>query len=234
MNGTGTKYTVWHYVGCGCAVLLALAILGVGGCFWMVTNWGRRMEAEIKDPAAREAKAKSLLGFDELPEGYHPGISFSVPFMMDMVMLGDRELPAGEDMKRVHDGRDLFDERGFLYFKMRSFGNARQEFRNDMDYDFDAERKVAEGEVEAGGATVHYTADVGTTHVSGESLRSVSAELEIECGDGYVRRAVWFTPVPGTEAEAGPEAETAEADLTGTPADEAALTDFLDHFRFCG
>lgn len=245
MNGT-SKYTVWHYVGCGCAVLLVLAVLGIGGCFVVLTQWGRDVEREIKDPAAREAKAQSILGYDEIPEGYHAGISFSVPFAMEVVMLGDRELPAGDDMERLHDEDDLFDERGFLYFKVRSFGDAGVEMRDDLDYDFDAEERVAEGEVEAGGATVRYRADLGSAHLDGDSQRTVSAELEIECGDGFTRHGVWFTPAPPGEAgeaaeevaadEAGPEVEVpAEAlDFTGTPADEAALREFLDHFRFCG
>jgi hypothetical protein len=230
MNGTRSKYTVWHYVGCGCAVLFVLAVVGIGGCFAVATHWGRKVEREIKDPAAREAKARSLLGYDELPAGYYPGISFSVPFAMDMVILGDRELPAGEEMKHMHDEGDVFRERGFIYFRVRAFGTAEQRFREDTDFDFDPERKLAEGEVGAGGATVSYVADLGTAHVSGGSMRSVSAELEIDCGDGYRRHAVWFTPAPGGETAEEPVA----LDLAGTPADEATLVEFLDHFRFCG
>lgn len=225
MNGT-SKYTVWHYVGCGCAVLLVLGILGMGGCFWMVTNWGRQLESELKDPEARAARAQELLGYEELPEGYHPGITVSIPFFMEMAMLGDRELPAGEDMDRM-DG-DLFGERGFMYFKMRSFGQSEESFRDEMDHDFRPERVVAEGELDAGGGRVSYVAELGTADVHAGRIRSVSTEMEIDCGDGYFRRAIWFTPVPGTESEAG------EADaLEETPADEETLRAFLDHFDFC-
>lgn len=229
MNGTRSKYTVWHYVGCGCVVLFVLAVLGIGGCFFAVTQWGRQVAEEIKDPEARAAKARSLLGYDELPAGYYPGVSFSVPFAMDMVILGDHELPAGEDMRRMDDD-DIFRERGFLYFRIRDFGTSEQSFQENTDFDFEAERKVAEGEVEAGGATVGYVADLGTAHVSDRAMRSVSAELDIDCDDGYRRHAVWFTPAPGGETAEEP----AEIDLAGTPADEATLVEFLDHFRFCG
>lgn len=235
MNGSGSKYTVWHYVGCGCAVLLVLGVLGVGGCFWMITSWGRQMEGELKDPEARAAKARALLGHEELPEGYFPGISFSVPFVMEVVMLGDRELPAGEEMKGMRHDRDLFGERGFVYFKMRAFGQGREDMRKDFRFDFRAEQVVGEGEVEAGGATVRYTAELGETVVGTGPIPSVSAELEIDCGDGYFREAVWFTPVPGAGPDrAAAEVEVPEGSLAGTPADEAALRGFLDHFRFCG
>lgn len=226
MNGTESKYTVWHYVGCGCAVLFVLGVLGIGGCFWMMTNWGRQMKAELEDPEARAAKARALLGYDELPEGYHPGISFSIPFVMDVVMLGDRELPAEGDLRGLQDEDDFFEERGFLYFKMRDFGQGQEEMEEDLDHDFRPERVVAEGGLEAGGATVAYLAEVGTAHVGAGAIRAVTAELDIECGDSFFRRALWFTPVPG--AEPGQEESFA-----GTPGDEAALRAFLDHFRLC-
>lgn len=235
MNGTESKYTVWHYVGCGCAVLFVLAVLGIGGCFWMMKEWGTQMSEELKDPEARAAKARSLLGYEELPEEYHPGISFSVPLVMDVVMLGDRELPAG-DLRANYDDDDLFEKRGFLFFKMRDFGQGEEEMREELDHDFRPERVVAEGELEAGGATVAYVAEVGTAHVGSSALRSVTAELEIDCGDSYYRKAIWFTPVPGAEAgkeEEGQEGAPEEESFAGTPADEAALRAFLDHFDFC-
>lgn len=232
MNGSPSKYTVWHYVGCGCAVLLLLGILGVGGCFWVATNWGREVEREIKDPEARAARARSLLGYEELPVGYHPGISFSIPLFMDMVILGDRELPAGEDMERMRGEGDLFEERGFIYFKMRTFGMDRENVREEMDLevDFDAEETVGEGEVEAGGTTVRYTAELGETILGTGRIPSISVELEIDCRDGFFRGATWFEPIPG--AAPGQE-EIPAASLAGTPADEAALRAFLDHFDFC-
>lgn len=230
MNGT-SKYTVWHYVGCGCAVLLVLGVLGVGGCFVMVARWGRDVEREIKDPAARAAKARSILGYEELPEGYYPGIAVSIPFFMEMAMLGDRELPAEGDFERMGEEGDFFDERGFLYFKVREMGDAEQEVRDELNYDFDAEERVAEGEVEAGGATVRYRTDLGTAHLDGDEVPSVSAELDVECNDGFLRRAIWFTPVPAAEGQVeAPEA----TDYRGTPADEASLREFLDRFDFCG
>jgi hypothetical protein len=52
--------------------------------------------------------------------------------------------------------------------------------------------------------------------------------LLFDCqGDRRLRLGLWLAPdpAPGSPAEV--------ADLTGTPADPAALRTFLGHFRFC-
>lgn len=256
MNGT-SKYTVWHYVGCGCAVLAALAAAVVGGMIW----FGYRTAQGFTDPEAREAKVRGMLGYDELPEGYHPGFALSIPFVMDMAMIGDRPLPSGDEMQSFDD-EDLFEDRGFMYFAMRRFGGP-EDVRGETDYDFEADRTIGEGEIEAGGATVRYSAKLGTMDVGPEPVRSIASEMEIDCGDGKYRFAVWFerTEMAAEEAEAeaepatGPTPEPAEGepapapapetepepelepelveDYTGTPADEDALREFLDHFDLC-
>lgn len=253
MNGTG-KYTVWHYVGCGCAVLGILALLGIGGCFFFGWRFAQDMQETMSDPVAREAKVRELLGYDELPEGYVPGFAFSVPFVMDMAAVGDRELPSGDRMSVQSD--DVFEERGFLYFRMRRFGNL-DDVEGETDFDFDAQERISTGEIEAAGARVEYTAQRGTSYAGGQPIPSIAAEMRFDCGDGYHRFGVWFVRVDADETavEAEPEPEAAEAqveadaettaeaeveaveepepDYTGTPADEDALRDFLNHFDVC-
>lgn len=249
MNGT-SKYTVWHYVGCGCAVLAALAALVIGGMIW----FGYRTAQSFTDPVAREAKVQRMLGYEELPEGYHPGFALSIPFVMDMAMIGDRPLPSGEEM-RSFDDEDLFEDHGFMYFAMRRFGGP-EDVRGETDYDFEADRTIGEGEIEAGGAAVRYTAKIGTMEVGAEPIRSIASEMEVDCGDGRYRFAVWFErselagageaeveatpedeaedPAAEAEPEPAPEAETEPIEsYTGTPADEEALRAFLEHFDLC-
>lgn len=259
MNGTG-KYTVWHYVGCGCAVLGILGLLGIGSCVYFGWRTANDMQETMTDPVAREAKVRELLGYDELPEGYVPGFALSVPFIMDMAAVGDRELPAGDRMSVESD--DVFEERGFLYFRMRRFGSF-DDAEGETDYDFDAEEELSRGEIEAAGARVEYTAQRGTSYAGDQPIPSIAAEMTFDCGDRYHRFGVWFVRIGAdeesveaeveaadgeTEAEAEgemmaeadtePEAaedstEEPEPDYTGTPADEDALREFLDHFDVC-
>ncbi len=225
MNGASTgKRTAWHYIGCGCVVLAVLGALTAGGVGWFFYTRAKQFKAEITDPAARAAKVRSILDYDELPDGYYPAIGMSIPWVMEMAILSDHELPAGEDMKRMDD-RDLMGGKGFLYFAFRSFGGAQGEERGyaQTNFDFDAQKELGRGEVEAGGAKVSWVARLGNLHRRGETLSTVAAELEIDCPqDQRARRAVWFTPAPEGD------------DYAGTPASPDALTAFLDHFRFCG
>ena len=53
----------------------------------------------------------------------------------------------------------------------------------------------------------------------------------VECpGSDRQRMAFWFGPAP----TADPNEKSAALNLTGTPADESALQDFMGHFRLCG
>lgn len=253
MNGTG-KYSVWHYVGCGCAVLAALGLLAIGSCFYFGWRTANDMQKTMSDPVAREAKLRELLGYDELPEGYHPGFALSVPFVMDMAAVGDRELGDGERMSI--ETEDVFEERGFMFFRMRQFVSP-DELQGDTDFDFDADERISVGEIQAAGARVEYTAQRGTRYAGDQPIPSVAAELRFDCDDRYHRFGVWFehigeddeaeeaepeapeTAEDGTAVEpevvepAAPIEDEPEPDYTGTPADEEALRDFLNHFDVC-
>jgi hypothetical protein len=91
MNGEAKKTSPWVYVGIGCAVLLVLGLVTVGLLGYSAFRFGKRIEAELKDPSARTAKAKAVLGAETLPDGYHPTLALSIPVLMDMAMLSDRE-----------------------------------------------------------------------------------------------------------------------------------------------
>ena len=235
MNGQSqSKYTVWHFIGCGCTVLLLLGLIAVGGFFWFGKQMIDGLKAGFENPEVRAARTQEILGYEELPEGYHPGFTMSVPFMMDMATLGDKELPAGEELESHGGGKDLggrlFGRKGFLYFKARAMGgDAETDLKGDMNPDLQLQRHISEGTVEAGGAEVHYTTSFAYRTVDGERVPSISADLAIEClADPYVRKAIWFTPGPED-----PGGEIDPATLAGTAADPDAIKDFLDHFDLC-
>lgn len=236
-----TSLWVWVAAGCGCAVLAA--VLAFAGMGFFGYRWAKRMESEIKDPAQRSAKVLSVLGAEQLPEGYYPVMGFSIPFVMEMAMLSDREQPAGEDFGR--GGRDVFGERGLIYTEMIQSGRDRQRIQDyfdgktdDLDalrhagVDFGRGEVVRKGSLRLPGGEARYVAQRSNMSFhSGGGGRSLTATLMIDCPqDSKMRLAIWFAP----DVVAAEEAPVESLDLSGTPADEAALAEFLGHFRFCG
>jgi hypothetical protein len=235
MNGQSqSKYTVWHFIGCGCTVLVLLGLIAVAGFIWFGKQMVDGLKAGFEDPEVRAAQTRKILGYDELPEGYYPGFTMSVPFMMDMATLGDKDLPADTDLSdEPHErgfGGKLFDRSGFLYVKARSVGDKEStDLEGEMNLDLHLQRRIGEGTVEAGGADVHYASSFAYGTSDGERVPTVSSDLEIEClADPYIRKAVWFTAGPED-----PGGEIDPASLAGTAADPDAMKAFLDHFDLC-
>jgi len=237
MNGQSeSKYTVWHFIGCGCTVLVLLGLIAVGGFIWFGKQMIDGVKAGFEDPEVRAARTQEILGYQELPEGYYPGFTMSVPFMMDMATLGDKELPAGEELSDDRDergfGGKLFDRSGFLFVKARAVGDRdAEDVHGDMNLDLHLQRRIGEGTVEAGGGDVHYSSSFAYGTSDGERVPTISTDMEVEClaDPTYVRKAVWFTPGPED-----PGGEIDPAILAGTAADPEAIRAFLDHFELCG
>jgi len=220
---------------------MTIAILVVMALAWFSYERGHRFEEELSDPAARDARSREILGYQDLPPGYHALGGFSVPFIQEMAMLSDREPAPGEE---VSGPADAFGRRGFIYLSSRSSRRrAREveayfegesdhsEFFKDIDDRFEVEEALARGHLRAGGAEVRYVAERGEMELGegDEALPTVMARLLIVCPEGSrLRVAMWFEPAP--EKPAGAEGTGA---LTGTPADPAALRRFLDHFQLC-
>lgn len=224
----------WSRLGCGCGALMALALVTIVGLAWFGYHRGERFREALRDPESRAAASREVLGYRELPDGYHPMGGVSIPFVMEMAMLSDRDPGPGEI---VEGPEDAFGRRGFVYMKTRGRGGGegeleeyfrgereRASFFQEIDGRFEAEERLARGRVEAGGAAVRYVAERGRMELGGETVPTVLARLLVGCGDdGRLRAALWF------------EAESPGDDgYEGTPADEAAIRRFLDHFRLCG
>lgn len=220
-------------VGCGCGSALAVVLLVIMGLAWFGYSRGQRFQDEMGDPAARDARSREILGYRELPEGYHPLGGFSLPWVQEMAMLSDREPGPDEE---VAGPADAFGRRGFVYLKARAsderareveeyFEGEREESRffEDVDQRFAAEGTLGRGHLRAGGAEVRYVAELGRMTLREEELPTVLARLLMVCPEKKrLRVAMWFEPAPESRDE-----------LQGTPADPAALRRFLDHFRLC-
>lgn len=232
----GRGRSPWLYVGIGCAVAAgivasAAATLGVLGY-----RWAKRTEMELKDPDTRLARVRQVLGCEALPEGYHPVVALSVPFLTELAVLSDRPVAIGENSGAP------FGERGFVYVKVLAAGQDDRDLRDYFEgktNDPEVLRRhrirvrtrelLGRGLIEGRGQTLLYLAQRGDVELSEHRGRGLTSLILVDCPqDSTLRIAIWFGPDPASGPERG------DAVLAGTPADPSALGEFMGHFRFCG
>jgi hypothetical protein len=232
--------SVWVYVGCGCAALVVLAMSAMAVMTYIAYRQGKELAEGWTDPVKREARAKEVLPYDKLPEGYYPMGTFSLPFFMDMALFTDDPPPAGA---RPEHGKEAggFKDRGFIYVKVRPFGRRAKELEDYVagrgkapDW-LDIKAKVNEGDVirrgdvEVNGQKLVYTASRGEVTHDGKTTNGITTMMLFGCPvkDSRVRVGIWFGPDPDTSKP------TAETDFTGTNADPEEIRKFAEHFRPC-
>ncbi|MGD2115171.1 MAG: hypothetical protein PVG07_08960, partial [Acidobacteriota bacterium] len=181
-------------LGCGCGALVVAVLAVLVVMAWFAYHQGRRFEESLADPASRAARSREILGYDELPPGYHPMSGFSIPFVMEMAMISDRDPAPGET---VEGAEDAFRERGFVFMKTRVDDDERREldrffagelaetdFFAQTDLAFDAEERLGRGAVDVPPARVEYLVDRGRMHLGGVDRDELLARLLIRCPEG--------------------------------------------------
>lgn len=248
MNGQDRQTSPWVWVGFGClgALVLAVGALLAAGAFGY--RKVKQLEAEIKDPQARAAKVRGILGTEHLPEGYHAVMGMSVPFVMDMAMLSDVE-------PDFRDGRQqqqvVLGQRGFIYLRVLAAGQDRQQLRDYFEGRTDDAEVLRRNHIRVGrrgevirrgvldmdeGAKLMYLAERGEVDVAQSRMQGITTMMLLDCrhDDKRQRFGIWFGPEPrAAEAKGGAGTAAARADLAGTPADEDAIRDFMGHFDLC-
>jgi len=235
MNGAPKKKTSpWVYVAIGCGGIVVLALLAIGGIAVFAYRKGKQMEAEMKDPVARAAKVREVLGGD-MPPGYHPVFSMSIPLVMDMAMLGDQPPDEkGQPNKRM-DG-------GFMYISSIAMGSQQDElkryFEGTLDdpealrranIHVDSQETIRRGSIDIPGQQTLYLAQRGTFAMNQTSSQGLTSLILVDCPqDGRQRLGIWFGPDPA------PDKAVESVDWSGSVADEAAMRAFMGHFQLCG
>jgi hypothetical protein len=234
----------YSLLGCGCAAVVALILAVIVGLTWIGYRSGERYRAEMTDPAARRARVAALLPHQALPAGYHAVGGLSLPFMMKMAVIADREPgPAQAGDPGVRSGflfvrtRDAWGRRKRLQ-KLFDDPNPDPKAFSQGEVGFTSKGEIGRGELKVGAATVHYYARRGELAVDqtrfgvqpvGDEKRDavtrfdgVATMMLIDCPtDGQMRVGMWFAPEPAGGA------------APGGPGDPAALAAFLGHFQLC-
>jgi hypothetical protein len=230
----------WVYIGLGCGVAVLIALAGIVGFTYLVYRQGKQMTEGFRDPKIRESKTREVIAYDNLPPGYYAGGAMSIPFLMDFAVLSDREPKAGES-----PDQGGFNERSFIFMNMRHLRQNREKMERYLrgeapppeespwgrsNVNFNTKEVIRRGELQVGGQKILYQASRGEVNHRQNKENGVVTMILPECPDDRLRFGVWIGPAP-----AGSEGKPAnEVDYKGTPADPAALQDFLGHFRLCG
>lgn len=229
----------WAYVGCGCAGLVIVGMMAFAVMTWLFYREGKEFEKAWTDPKAREEKAREVVDWTELPEGYYPVGSFSIPFLMDFALFTDEPPQEGAEPDPKNPSGS-FNERGFVFMSMRSFGSRNRELQEylrgtgekpgwlESDAQVEAGEVIRRGEVQVNGRTIHFSAVRGEMNRNGDSREGITTLMGIDCpGSNRTRMGVWFGPDPHKGKP------VAESDYTGTNADPKEVEEFASHFQFC-
>lgn len=241
-------------LGCGCGLLVLGVLAVIVGMTWFTYRQAKGLAEGFTDPERRAASAQEILAYEELPAGYQALGGFSVPFLFKTALLTDKEqveaAPEGSG-----ESADLFDTRGFVYVETLGMGQRDDQIRayfessqdqgqaqegtgpvnistggdTNIDVDFEVREVLGRGTVPVPFGEALYVARAGKLEIEEKKLDGLSTLVYVDCqDDSRVRFGLWFAPLP-EPAEAG----GAPAGLDGTPADPAAIEEFLGHFQIC-
>jgi len=81
---TAKKTSPWVYVGCACGGLVLLALAAIVATTWFGYRAAKNVAEGFENPEKRAERARAVLPYDTLPEGYQALGAFSIPFVVDL------------------------------------------------------------------------------------------------------------------------------------------------------
>ncbi len=205
----------WMYVGCGCVGAIALATLTCVGLGYWGVKTAEQYEQTLRDPAARDAKAKVLLGADTLPVGYQARLFFHLPMVLKIVILSDGPASSAQPSTEPSDPSspdkfelDLADlgRNTLFFFESQDFDQERDKLRSylrgeakeadldiKLDVDFKPEAVLLRGELEHPPMQVTYTTFSGELDSREGDLPGLYTMALLDCPQSRrLRLLVWF------------------------------------------
>jgi hypothetical protein len=232
----------WIYVVLGCGIAVILALIGISGLTYLGYRSAKQMEANFKDPAAREASVKKVVPYQRLPAGYYPAGAISIPMLMDFAIFSDRQPEPGQAPEQ-----GSFNQRSFIYMNMRHLRDNKEKMERYLrgeapapedsawkqsNVNFDEKELIRRGTVNVGNNKILFAAHRGNVTRKGEQTEKTEGIVTMvmpECpNSNRMRFGIWITPDPQASKP------LAEANYAGTSADPAGIADFLGHFDLCG
>jgi hypothetical protein len=229
-----TSPWVWVAAGCGCLLLLVgAAVVAIGGFTFKTI---KDIEEGVKNPEKRRENTQRILGYEELPDGYHPLIGLKLPLVLELGVLIDQPPnPEGEVDELVR--------RAFFYTRLANWVTRDNDLRDafegegdpaalldkiETDIQVRVAERIGEGELTIGDQPVRYATQRGDMFLEGQDITGVFALVVVKCGKGQ-RPGLggWMAPDPF------PDEDIETADFSGTPADPDTLAEFLSAFRLC-
>jgi hypothetical protein len=193
-------------LGCGCAVVIVFFLAAVLTVTWSTYRAGRDFERVARDPEAAAERAREVVEFTELPEGYRAFGALTVPFLLDVAFFmapieapgeepgGGAAAAPGVEVGEAAEGEEpLHVDRGFLYVRLRDWMGRGDELRRELlaegsdeapltqeGLDFDPTEVVGRGELESGEAKVTWLARRGKITIDTEAFGDAKPRITLD------------------------------------------------------
>lgn len=238
MASNNKKGCIYAVVGCS-----VFAVAGVIIAAYLIFQQAQLMKANFANP---EPRAIEMLGTESMPEGYYANFAFSLPFIMDMVIISNQE---GSLTDKENTSGEPFGTMGFFYFKFLNLGKDSNELQDyfegktdnakvlrEKGVNIDVKEILNRGAFSLDGNQVFYLTQRGSISSNGARADGLSTLMLIQCpNDKKMRMGIWFGPETASQPEASevsPE-ENLSASLEGTVGDLEGVQAFMSQFSFC-